>query len=67
MENPVTREDEDEVRFTYFVVRVRLGRGMQADGPSGTIERLGSGYKQDFSGARELLRLIVEGPAAPGL
>lgn len=59
MADPSTRYGPDDIRFTYFMVRVRVHRGAEPDGPSGTVERLGSGSKQEFHGADDLVRLVT--------
>ena len=49
-------------RFAYFMVRIHGGAGDNRVRPSGIVERLGSGRKDAFSGAEELLRLLNEVP-----
>lgn len=48
-------------RFVYFVIRIRRGPREVAVGPSGLLERLGSGRTRPFEGARDLLELLDEG------
>ena len=49
-------------RFAYFFVRIHGGPGDSRVRPSGIVERLGSGRKDAFSGAEELIRLLSEVP-----
>ena len=49
-------------RFAYFMVRIHGGPGDSRVKPSGIVERLGSGRKDAFSGAEELIRLLSEVP-----
>ena len=51
-------------RFAYFMVRVHGGPGDSRVKPSGIVERLGSGRKDAFSGAEELIRLLSDVPDA---
>jgi hypothetical protein len=47
-------------RFAYFMVRIHGGPGADRVKPSGIVERLGSGRKDAFSGAEELVRLLSD-------
>jgi hypothetical protein len=60
-----TRRDsraDDGDRFAYFMVRIHGGPGDSRVKPTGIVERLGSGRKEAFSGAEELIRLLSELP-----
>ena len=57
------RPEQDEPvpgqRFSYFMIRVHAVEDPRLDaGLSGTLERLGSGRQEAFSGASELVRLL---------
>ena len=49
-------------RFAYFMVCIHGGPADSRVKPSGIVERLGSGRKDAFSGAEELIRLLSEVP-----
>jgi len=59
-ERPADAGEETGEHFTYFMIRIHRRRAGAAEGPSGVIERLGSGRKRAFTGAAELLDLLAE-------
>lgn len=65
MQNPPGGAGEDRERFVYFMIRTHSGAGEGPENLSGIMERLGSGRKQRFSGAEELVRLLTTRPDAP--
>jgi len=52
-------------RFVYFVVRIRFDPQDPAAGPTGIIERLGSGRARRFSGTQDLLAVLAEEVGVP--
>ena len=61
--------DGGSERFEYFMLRIHRAPGDEPGQPSGTVERLGTGWKRHFVGGGELLallRLLDPGPADPG-
>jgi len=63
MQDPQPRPEDERSseRFTYFLIRIHSG-GESSENLTGTMERLGSGRKQPFSGADELLGLLSDYP-----
>ena len=60
MSDPVTGGGERAAeQVAYFVIRIRRDVTNPAAGPTGTLERLGSGRARHFSGAEELLYLLT--------
>lgn len=59
MEHATSRIEPDPLdEFTYYMVRIRHSPADDRDLLAGIIERLGSGEKQGFAGADELIRLL---------
>lgn len=60
-----TRDTTGPIRTAYFMIRVQQCIGREPEAVNGTIERLGTGDKRQFSGERELLALLRTWPADP--
>lgn len=62
MNDRSTTSEPSGDRFSYFMLRIHDSGDEGRPGPSGIIERLGTGRKQSFTGTDELIRLLTETP-----
>jgi len=59
MSTPVETAESRALGFDYFMLRVEREPEADSSGPNGTIERLGTGDKQEFAGVSHLLQLLT--------